>query len=462
MAFRKLVTNFHDKDHEAKWQELNRRIANGFGPNGEAWWDNVLFVGKDGDDGTAVRGSFAHKYLTIQAAIDAAQNGDAVLIGPGVYTESVVVPEMSDLSIIGISGEASTIIDGTDGSALRYVAVAEDAPRNWIIAGISFRNAADNSATVLIDGTNATEPFVDDEILFRNCVFHNDAQAGPRNSMELVQLYYAVIDNCRFVTVPLIEDCETVVVKNISAAAGVDVALDGDAGGIVAGRGYYLFRNCDLWSLNATGQPEVQLDNCSATSNLTATFTESLGKLTGLVLAHACRFGGVVVSQDVDTPGTYSVMQMDNCSIGDGSVLSLISAGDIEVYGHARSCDLASAVVVRADDSHLDIRGSAFVQSTLEALADGTIDRDVHSFGQQVIAAAGTALVYTAPFPPSAAGALSPAVAVKDFAVDPVQPAEARVVSVDDTQIVLKGYLSGVATDVDGWVHVHRWGDPQV
>jgi hypothetical protein len=51
---------------------------------------NSLFVSKSGDNATAVRGNLSRHYLTITAALAAAQSGDTVFVFPGTYTESAI------------------------------------------------------------------------------------------------------------------------------------------------------------------------------------------------------------------------------------------------------------------------------------------------------------------------------------------------------------------------------------
>lgn len=46
---------------------------------------NVIHVRKDGDDATAIRGSFSKPFLTVTNALKAATNGDTILIYPGTY-----------------------------------------------------------------------------------------------------------------------------------------------------------------------------------------------------------------------------------------------------------------------------------------------------------------------------------------------------------------------------------------
>ena len=77
-----------------------------------AGFSNMIYVDKAGNDSTGLRGDIRNPFLTINAALAAAQSGDIVQIGPGTWTEAVVLPELSSISLIG-SGMDRTYIDGT-------------------------------------------------------------------------------------------------------------------------------------------------------------------------------------------------------------------------------------------------------------------------------------------------------------------------------------------------------------
>ncbi len=75
---------------------------------------NILFVGQPANvtNGTAPAGSFTNPFLTIQAAITAANPGDTIAVFPGVYTESDTLKPFIHLESAALTSTASTIVPG--------------------------------------------------------------------------------------------------------------------------------------------------------------------------------------------------------------------------------------------------------------------------------------------------------------------------------------------------------------
>ena len=81
------------------------------------------------------------EYPTIQAAVDAAQPGDLVRIGPGIYHEQVVVgPAKHDIVLRG-TDRNRVVLDGGDGARFNGIAVHADgvAVENLTVRGFALR-----------------------------------------------------------------------------------------------------------------------------------------------------------------------------------------------------------------------------------------------------------------------------------------------------------------------------------
>jgi len=70
---------------------------------------NTVYVSKLGNDSTGVRGSIVYPFLTVQAAMNAAQSGDTVLVGPGIFQQTITWPHLTNVSLVGSGRDATTI-----------------------------------------------------------------------------------------------------------------------------------------------------------------------------------------------------------------------------------------------------------------------------------------------------------------------------------------------------------------
>jgi hypothetical protein len=76
------------------------------------------------------------EYPTIQAAIDAAQSGDSVLVSPGTYYEQVNLSG-KQLVLHGVAGAAQTILDG---QGVQTVVIGANEPLGCEVSGFTIQN----------------------------------------------------------------------------------------------------------------------------------------------------------------------------------------------------------------------------------------------------------------------------------------------------------------------------------
>jgi len=106
------------------------------------------------------------QFSTIQAALNSAQNGDTVLVQPGVYKENLVWPNINGIKLFSAGDTSNTVIDGQSfGSVIRIVpSVLIDS--STVISGFTIiRGSAQFGGGILIVKAN---PLLKD-LQIKNC-----------------------------------------------------------------------------------------------------------------------------------------------------------------------------------------------------------------------------------------------------------------------------------------------------
>ena len=110
------------------------------------------------------------QYATIQAAINAASNGDQVIVAPGTYLERINLGG-KDIRLTGASGAGQTIIDGQDQGT---VLAGSGEPSTCVVRGFTIMHGTDVSYSggggIALTGSSTR---------FADCVIRDNTADGP-------------------------------------------------------------------------------------------------------------------------------------------------------------------------------------------------------------------------------------------------------------------------------------------
>ncbi|MCZ6765930.1 MAG: right-handed parallel beta-helix repeat-containing protein [bacterium] len=126
-------------------------------------------------------------YGTIQAALDAAADGDEVVVEPGTYFESVVIPPISVTLRSQSDDPANTILDGTGNAASPAMVFFEgDSAGTRTIQGFTLTNSEARAVDIEDIFLRA------DHQIVKNCRFINN---GPGTPLHAGQGSMDILDN---------------------------------------------------------------------------------------------------------------------------------------------------------------------------------------------------------------------------------------------------------------------------
>ncbi len=130
------------------------------------------------------------QYATIQSAIDASVDGDAVVVSAGTYNENLDLLGKL-ITVRSVSGAASTIVDGgAAGSVVRVV--SSETPAGTLVEGFTFRNGNAAQGGGMYVGPSAG-------LTVRACVFTQNFASSQGGGAHFQQVAFDVlVEGCTF------------------------------------------------------------------------------------------------------------------------------------------------------------------------------------------------------------------------------------------------------------------------
>ena len=243
-------------------------------------------------DATGQRGSINRPFLTLAAAIAAAQTGDTILVAPGTYTTTVTPAVVGkNLTIEGLGSPDTCVLRSTTGAALSCPGAAAQYLNLINIALIS--TVAGPAFQMGPGGNVLTTAF----LRANNVQFF--APGGGANSATLQGLANVELTNCQGSL--LLEDVTTGQILGHSGGGNVEVSRAVDNAGII------YFRESKLGDVRFGVVPRVNFDR-----------TTTVGILStdgDLDVDAQIKFAGTADSASFDFGGAASTgMSFDNAT----------------------------------------------------------------------------------------------------------------------------------------------------
>lgn len=263
----------------------------------------LVWVATNGNDSTGQRGNINRPFLTLAAAIAAAQDGDTILVAPGTYTTTVTPSTgAKNLTIEGLGGPENCILRSTTGAALTCPG---GNAQYLVLANIALVTTFASPAFTMGPGGGV---ITSSALRARNTEF-----TAPGGNMSATLQGLGAVDftacrgKIRF---------EDVVTGQIIDHTGGNVEVNR----AVDNAGIIYFRDCTLNTVTLEVAPRVHFDR--------ATVIDALASDGDLGVGAEINFAGTAGSVSVDFGGAAALPDMvfDNCKVLGGTAFGTQTA----------------------------------------------------------------------------------------------------------------------------------------
>jgi len=307
-------------------------------------------------------------FATIQAAVDAAENGDTIQISKGEYPEYVEITGFSGLTLLG-KGKPALLGTGviTDGEELESGGLSISGCDNVPVKGLVARDTVDANGFAVFSSSNVTlqlcrveQPVSDDGI-------------GIFSSSDVT------IDRCRVEGTPLgpVDGGEPVGGINISSSTGVSVLKAkiqdvSDDGIHVASSGDVLIQKCKLQRIGDDGIHGssggtgglITVDRCKL-KDIGQDGIETSGGMTDL---HVIKTRIQLTGDDgVNASGRAATLEKVSVTDADGNAFKFSPiAGPVDGGGIDGPILVTNCRAAKIDDDGLDLDANGAVVENLK------------------------------------------------------------------------------------------------
>lgn len=284
------------------------------------------------------------EFATIQAAIDASQSGDEIVIAPGVYNEAIVIPSSKTFTLRGAAGAEHTIITPPINTRGITVAGPSDGTTTTI------EQITIMGSNIGLVGFERVGPAIyinGGRVLIQDCRFLNNSILGSGTVYALSSQQPIQILRCSFEN------------NYANRGAGVFVVTDAD-------------------------DPPVLIRDCLFTRNTSQHSIVLYNQTFGAATIDACTF----VNNTLTSPGFSSVVRGN----GSGSDRPVIVQNSIFSFNNAPISVYADLVNNFSGDAMLvDAYGGDFrplpgspVIDAASSIADNTFARDIQGYPRAI------------------------------------------------------------------------------
>ena len=361
---------------------------------------NVLRVDKSGTDGAQPAGRWDLPFLTIQAAVTAAASGDTIVIGPGTFTENVLIPNTRTSQHFVGAGMLSTVMTANGaGNTLSWISVGA------VMTRLTIRNltlTAGAGSGLIVNADLGTTSF-DDGADGRNGLFLDNVYLSGAAAATLTAVNNVVMTNCIVAAAApfFFTHCSQTNLRNTQFGAVTFSYVAGGNKPSRALRNKNLF-NCLLVSLTVDKLDNAVCDpDCVVTGNIVTTVADDAGLWpTAFSLEFHGTCQGNMSLGHTFTIAPQNAFLCDRCKL----VGTLLTPG---VGGQRSTVNFRNAVLYASGGgnisagnfSDLDLIGAQFSHTAgvLVAAGTGTCNRSIHREAISLVIAP-LGVVFAVPF----------------------------------------------------------------